>query len=98
MFEKIGQGKFEQISFILNYVESELVLEENAEMHGMLQYHHSSRLFAQCQDFEIDPNIPLINPNENEIYSFVCLKQTMRCETCGLSNLISNLIRFILAL
>ena len=30
MFEKIGQGKFEQISFILNYVESELVLEENA--------------------------------------------------------------------
>ena len=37
MFEKIGQGKFEQISFILNYVESELVLEENAEMQFYLR-------------------------------------------------------------
>ena len=72
MFEKIGQGKFEQISFILNYVESELVLEKK-----MLRciacfniiIHHE--LFVQCQDFEIDPKIHLINPNENEIYSFM---------------------------
>ena len=31
--------------------------------------HHE--LFVQCQDLEIDPKIHLINPNENEIYSFM---------------------------
>ena len=96
MFEKIGQGKFEQISFILNYVESELVLEENAEMHASISSFIMSYLFNVKILKSIPRFISLIQMKMRFIH--LCLKQTMRCETCGLSNLISNLIRFILAL